>query len=356
MKLKRKIIFFSAAFGVTFLVFFLLAYKYSDLKGLRRFLVSIKIAGVLTLASFGSTATAKDSQFLPAVDGFTSQPSTLRPATSPSKNTPQFGTKTATGAAGSSESGSNSAKHSPAVSKGRPALKPIDRPDVFKKSKDNDQCPVGEPGRGPSSEMIINSDSQDKKIVITDRDVKRCMTEKDRKRFDDQAFNEKIYKTEIGIRVSNPDEVYTKNYRREPSTIYIEKSKTGDIEIIAAIVDNKSGRLKLNSPITPEEYRDLINQKNIDLELTALRRDPQTGFMNAKSIEEYFTIERAKEQGLVENYRCPKLYLGEGNTDFVELSGSNQYELKAVVQHKYKSYEDSAKDIIKNIRINSQMK
>ena len=64
-------------------------------------------------------------------------------------------------------------------------------------------------------------------------------------------------------------------------------------------MENKSGRLKLNSPITPEEYRDLINQKTIDLELTDLRRDPQTGVMNAKSIEEYFTIEPAKEQGFI---------------------------------------------------------
>jgi hypothetical protein len=92
MKLKRKIIFFSAAFGVTFLVFFLLAYKYSDRKGLKRFLVSVQFAGILTFASFGSTATAKDTGFLPGSDAFTSQPLIARPTT----HTRSFGTDRST--------------------------------------------------------------------------------------------------------------------------------------------------------------------------------------------------------------------------------------------------------------------
>ena len=58
---------------------------------------------------------------------------------------------------------------------------------------------------------------------------KKFMTPEDRKRFDDQIFNEKIYKNEIGIRVNYPDEVYTKNYQGKLSTIYLEKSKTADI-------------------------------------------------------------------------------------------------------------------------------
>jgi len=53
--------------------------------------------------------------------------------------------------------------------------------------------------------MIINSDHQDRKVVITDRDVKRCMTPKDRERSDDQAFYEHIYKNEIGLRLDKPD-------------------------------------------------------------------------------------------------------------------------------------------------------
>ena len=356
MKLNRKFIFLSAAFGGTFVFFFWRAYKSSDRKGLKRFLVSVKIAGLLTFASFGSTATAKDTGFLPGSDAFTSQPSIVRPTT----HSRSFGTETATGAAGSpkpgsgsgsSSSGSNSAGHSPAVPNGRMAPKPIDRPDVFEKKKsfNEEQCPVGEMSRGPTSEMIISSQHQDRKVIITDRDVKKFMTPEDRKRFDDQIFNEKIYKNEIGIRVKYPDEVYTKNYQGKLSTIYLEKSKTAEMEAIVAIVDNKSGRLKLSSTITAEEYQNLINI-NVDLELTDLRRDPQTGVRNVKSVKEANTMERAKEQGLVESYRRPKVYLGETDVDFVNLNGSKKYELKAVTQNERKSYQDSAKDIIKNIQ------
>jgi hypothetical protein len=183
-------------------------------------------------------------------------------------------------------------------------------------------------------------------VIITDRDGKKFMTPEDRKRFDDQIFNENVYKNEIRIRLKYPDEVYTKNYRGKPSTIYLKKLKTGDMQPIIAIVDNKSGRVKLNSPIKAEEYQILINKKNLDLELTDSRRDPQTDVRNAKSVKEANTMERAKEQGLVDK----KMYLGEADVDFVTLNGSKKYELKVVTQNERKSYQDSAKDIIKNIQ------
>ena len=49
-------------------------------------------------------------------------------------------------------------------------------------------------------------------------------------------------------------------------------------------------------------------------------------------------MERAKEQGLVESYRRPKIYLGETDVDFVNLNSSKKYELKAVTQNERKSY------------------
>ena len=67
---------------------------------------------------------------------------------------------------------------------------------MFQKKKKRDQCIVGEPGRGPTSEMLINFEYQDRKVIITNRDVKRCMTQKDRERFTDQVFGERIYKNE----------------------------------------------------------------------------------------------------------------------------------------------------------------
>lgn len=60
-------------------------------------------------------------------------------------------------------------------------------------------------------------------------------------------------------------------------------------------MDTKSGRLKLNSPINSEEYENLKNKKNTDLDLTDLRRDPEIGVMNEKSLKEYSAITRAKE-------------------------------------------------------------
>jgi len=356
MKLNRKFIFLSAAFGGTFLFFFWRVYKSSDRKGLRRFVISVKIAGVLTFASFGSTATAKDTEFLPGSDAFTSQSSIGRPTT----RTRSFGTETATGAAGSpkpgsgsgsSSSGSNSAGHSPAVPNGRTAPKPIDRPDVVKnkKLKNEEQCPVesiSEPSKGPTSELIVKSDHQDQKVIITDRDVKKCMTQRDRNRSDDQKFNERLFKKETAINIKYPDEVYTKKYRGRLSTIYVKKFS--DMEQTITIVDNTSGRFQIKSPITPEEYRNLTNKEKVELELTDLRRDPQIGIMNPKSLKEANTMKRAKEQGLVDDYRRPKLHLGESDVDFV---GSNiSYELKAVTQTKHKSYQDSANDIVNNIR------
>lgn len=107
------------------------------------------------------------------------------------------------------------------------APKPIDRPDVFEKKKpfNEEQCPVGDMSKDLTSEMIISPQHQDRKVIITDKDVKKFMTPEDRKRFDDQIFNEKIYKNEIRSRVKYPDEVYTKNYQGKLSTIYLEKSK-----------------------------------------------------------------------------------------------------------------------------------
>jgi len=67
------------------------------------------------------------------------------------------------------------------------------------------------------------------------------------------------------------------------------------MEPIITIVDNKSERVRLNSPITTEEYQNLINSKNKDVDLTDLRRDPQTEVRNAKSVKEANGMERARE-------------------------------------------------------------
>jgi len=178
---------------------------------------------------------------------------------------------------------------------------------------------MGEMSKGPTSEMVISSEHQTRKVVITNKDVNKFMTPEDRKRFDDQMFNENIYTNEVGSMIKFPDEVYKKLDEGKPCTIYLKNQST---ETRITIVENKSRRVKLSSPITPEEFQKLTNEKSVELELTDLRRDPQTGVRNEKSIKEANTMERAKEQELVESYRRPKLYLGETDVDFVSLDGS----------------------------------
>lgn len=107
--------------------------------------------------------------------------------------------------------------------------------------------------------------------------------------------------------IKYPDEAYKKLYEGKPCIIYLKNEST---ETRVAIVENKSGRLKLSSWITAEECQNLTNEKSVELELIDLRRDLQTSVMNEKSLKEVDTMERAKEQGLVESYRRPKVYLG----------------------------------------------
>ena len=163
----------------------------------------------------------------------------------------------------------------------------------------------------------------------------------------DKALNERIFRNEIGFCIEDPDEVYKKEYKGRDSTIYLRESQDGDRRI--SVVDDESGRMRLNSDISDYEYQNLINEGNRNLELTDLTRDPQTHIKNSKSISELVSIQRAKEQDIlnIEDYRRPKL--GEGDVDFVSLDGCKRYEIKKVVQNKYKSYGDSSEDIIINI-------
>ena len=71
-------------------------------------------------------------------------------------------------------------------------------------------------------------------------------------------FNENIYKNEVGSMIKFPDEVYKKLYEGKPCTIYLKNQST---ETRITIVENKSGRVKLSSPITVEEFQNLTNEK-----------------------------------------------------------------------------------------------
>lgn len=90
-----------------------------------------------------------------------------------------------------------------------------------------------------------------------------------------------------------------------------------------------------------------INNSKSDSDL---RGDPQINVRKPGSFKEAEIMERVQEQGLVGNYRRPKMYLGDSDVDFVSLDGSKRYEVKSVVNIEHKSCQESAKDIVKNIQ------
>ena len=51
-----------------------------------------------------------------------------------------------------------------------------------------------------------------------------------------------------------------------------------------SIVDKESGRLKLSSSLTEDEYTNLIDEGRVDLELINLYRDLQTCVANIRSV------------------------------------------------------------------------
>jgi len=88
-------------FFLILLTVFVVAYKNSNVKGFRRFLISLKLAVILTF-SLVSPADAKDNGFLTGADGFT--PPLSRPAPN---NYGYFGSKTTSSSSGAPKKGPN---------------------------------------------------------------------------------------------------------------------------------------------------------------------------------------------------------------------------------------------------------
>jgi hypothetical protein len=134
MRLSRKSIFLSGVFVVTLRGFFWPTYKSSNLKGLRRFVVSFKIA---LIPIFGSLlpAGAKDSGFLPGTEAFTPPPSKPAP-----NNQGHFGSKTTSSSSGApkKDPNENGASQNPAMKEDFKATPTSDHHLLSKKK--NKQC------------------------------------------------------------------------------------------------------------------------------------------------------------------------------------------------------------------------
>ena len=93
--------------------------------------------------------------------------------------------------------------------------------------------------------------------------------------------------------------------------IYLDKTINKNNEPIIAIVNTTSGWLKLNVPITPEEYSELKRNQNFNFKLTYIYRDPHDKVFKQKSANEIKTMERVTKQCFVGEYRRPKFYPNE---------------------------------------------
>jgi hypothetical protein len=137
-----------------------------------------------------------------------------------------------------------------------------------------------------SQPLRIKSEHQDTDVMITKKDIQKWMMPEQQKETSNQKINEQKFMDRFVDTVKKPNEVLDgvhihrqqKNFK-----VYIKDIQTSDgrHEKLALIVDGKTGRSSLGSILTKEEYSNL--KKNGEINLSDLRRDPQTLVMNKKS-------------------------------------------------------------------------
>ena len=166
--------------------------------------------------------------------------------------------------------------------------------------------------RKPNEPFTYESQYQEKKVIVRQRDLKKWTPEEQRDgSLIETRTNQNNYAEKIGKIIKNPNEVIKGNdihYQQRDCLVYVktDSTSTGKQQKTAVIVDSKSGRTYLSSPITNEEYLYLKETGNIDL--FDMNRDPQTMTFNKKSEIEATAIKNAKDQGLfskVKNIRRP---------------------------------------------------
>ena len=84
--------------------------------------------------------------------------------------------------------------------------------------------------------------------------------------------------------------------------VYIKDIETNDAtqKKLALIADTENGRAYLGSRLTEQKYSNF--KKTGEINLSDLRRDPQTLAMNQKSIQEAEALNRAKDEGCLTGF------------------------------------------------------
>lgn len=176
---------------------------------------------------------------------------------------------------------------------------------------------------------------------------------------DNNNYNQWAFQKRVQQSVEDSEQIFQKQYQDKPVTIYESKTRSRDNKRIVTIVkegDGKTRSTQFYGPITDEEYSQLIDSSCSTFELTDWSHDPETGSMNNKSIREAQVLNRGIENGLdpTNEYRRPKLYLGERNNDFIDKKG-NYYEIKSFgVSSNNRSLNQTLVDIRDNILKNHE--
>lgn len=209
-----------------------------------------------------------------------------------------------------------------------------------------------------SQPLKIKSQHQKKDVIITKKDVKKWITPEQRKQTSNQKINEQRVEEKFVDTVKNPNEVLDGiHIHREQKNckVYIKDIETSDgtQEKLALIADTKTGRSYLGSTLTEQEYSNLKTTGEIDL--SDLRRDPQTLVMNQKSIQEAEALSRAKDQGClteITDIRRPH-NVSESLTDFVgkdSMGSKIKIDFKAINASGHRTLDRQTQDINQNIK------
>ena len=167
-----------------------------------------------------------------------------------------------------------------------------------------------------SEPLVIESNDQKTKVVVTQKDIKKWMTQKDRVVSKDNRFNQGLLEGKIRKTIKYPDQILEGNdihNNQNNCKVYIIKD---DGENFAVIVNSNTGRAILGSTLSSKEYKSLKNDGKIDL--SNMSRDPQTRIINSKSENEFETLIRAQDEGLLKDLEVRRPYnITESMSDFV---------------------------------------
>lgn len=209
------------------------------------------------------------------------------------------------------------------------------------------------------SEYYMESQGQEKDTLVTQKDLKKWITDKDREISSNQKQNEKVFRGKVEKSLKSPDEVIpAKDTHTDDSDCKVFTIKD-DGEIFATVVDTDSSRATVVTPLTKSEYQNLKETRK--LELTDLSRDTEKRVPTIKGQLEAQTLEKTIDQNLVsdyDNFRRP-LNGKESKADFLATTtdgkqGELHIQRMKPDAFKYQSFDTQIERIKSGIQADGQ--